>query len=82
MNYLIILSLKAAFLQSLSCFEMTLLHVNDIHVKIEETNKYSSTCKPADKEAGKCYGGVARLTLVNILHKIFFSVDTKHFPFV
>ena len=44
------------------CFEMTLLHVNDIHVKIEETNKYSSTCKPRDKEAGQCYGGVARLS--------------------
>ena len=44
------------------CFEMTLLHVNDIHVKIEETNKYSSTCKARDIEAGKCYGGVARLS--------------------
>ena len=43
-------------------FELTLLHVNDIHVKIEETNKYSSTCKPRDKEAGQCYGGVARLS--------------------
>ena len=30
-------------------FEMTLLHVNDIHVKMEETNKYSSTCKPRDR---------------------------------
>ena len=44
------------------CFEMTLLHVNDIHVKIEETNKYSSTCKPRAKEEGQCYGGVARLS--------------------
>lgn len=40
---------------------MTLLHVNDIHVKMEETNKYSSACKQADQAAGKCYGGVARL---------------------
>ena len=32
-----------------ACFEMTLLHVNDIHVKMEETNKYSSTCKPRDR---------------------------------
>ena len=43
-------------------FELTLLHVNDIHVKIEETNKYSSTCKPRAKEEGQCYGGVARLS--------------------
>jgi len=28
---------------------------------MEETNKYSSVCKPPDKQKGKCYGGVARL---------------------
>ena len=43
-------------------FEMNLLHVNDIHARIEETDKYSSTCKPQDQKAGQCYGGVARLS--------------------
>jgi len=46
---------------SVSSFNLTLLHVNDIHVRIEETNKYSSTCKPKDKRKGACYGGVGRL---------------------
>ena len=26
-------------------FELTLLHINDIHVRMDETNKYSATCK-------------------------------------
>ena len=34
-------------------YDLTLLHVNDIHVRMEETSKYSSTCKQADKDAGR-----------------------------
>ena len=43
------------FLQGyfISCYDLTLLHVNDIHVRMEETSKYSSTCKQADKVAGR-----------------------------
>jgi hypothetical protein len=26
-------------------WELTLLHVNDIHVRMEETNKYSAACR-------------------------------------
>jgi len=44
-----------------SAWELTLLHVNDIHVRMEETNKYSASCKQRDADAGKCYGGLARL---------------------
>jgi len=43
-------------------WDLTLLHVNDIHVRMEETNKWSSNCKQKDKEAGACYGGIARLS--------------------
>ena len=60
-----ILQLTVFLVQCLSVvlgYEMTLLHVNDIHVKMEETNKYSSSCKQSDKDAGRCYGGVARLS--------------------
>ena len=37
----------------IACYDLTLLHVNDIHVRIEETSKYSSTCKQDDKDAGR-----------------------------
>jgi len=43
------------------CWDLDLLHVNDIHVRMEETNKYSAACRLADKDRGKCFGGVARL---------------------
>ena len=43
-------------------WELSLLHVNDIHVRMEETSKYSSPCKEKDQKAGKCYGGLARIS--------------------
>ena len=58
---LLLLCISSEFLPIVKCYDLTLLHVNDIHVKMEETNKYSSVCKPHDKQKGKCYGGVARL---------------------
>lgn len=30
-------------------FKLTVLHVNDIHVRMEETNKYSGSCKDEDR---------------------------------
>ena len=27
------------------CWEMSLVHINDIHVRMEETNKYSAACR-------------------------------------
>ena len=42
-------------------FNLTILHTNDIHSRIESINKYDSTCKAEDEAEGKCFGGVARL---------------------
>ncbi len=33
--------------------DLTVLHVNDIHVRIDETNKWSGTCKQKDKGQSK-----------------------------
>ena len=48
-------------LPMLAAWELSLLHVNDIHARMEETNKHSSPCTPKDQDAGKCYGGLARI---------------------
>ncbi|XP_040570897.1 apyrase-like [Lepeophtheirus salmonis] len=37
--------------------ELTVLHVNDMHVRFEEINTYGGPCKEDDD----CYGGIARL---------------------
>ncbi|WP_316015963.1 bifunctional metallophosphatase/5'-nucleotidase [Roseobacter sp. HKCCA0434] len=42
-------------------FEMTILHTNDVHSRIESINAYDSTCSAEDDAAGECFGGVARI---------------------
>ena len=56
----ILATVYLCFLQTLSCFELTILHTNDVHARIEETNKYGGPCTHADSIAKKCFGGVAR----------------------
>ena len=50
------------FVTSVVSWEMSLLHVNDIHARLEETSKYSGPCSVKDKVAGKCFGGIARIS--------------------
>ncbi|XP_067674621.1 5'-nucleotidase-like [Haliotis asinina] len=42
-------------------FNLTILHTNDVHARIEQANKYSGQCTPVNAAEGKCYGGFARL---------------------
>ena len=41
-------------------FNLTVLHTNDVHARVEQTNKYSANCSESGVVADKCYGGVAR----------------------
>ena len=41
-------------------FQLTILHTNDVHARIEQTNKYGGRCTPKDLANQKCFGGVAR----------------------
>ena len=34
-----------AVLGQYCCWDLNLVHVNDIHVRMEETNKYSAACR-------------------------------------
>uniref|UniRef100_A0A131Z1X0 5'-Nucleotidase n=1 Tax=Rhipicephalus appendiculatus TaxID=34631 RepID=A0A131Z1X0_RHIAP len=42
-------------------FNLTILHTNDIHAHLEESNKYGGTCFPDLKNKSECVGGVARI---------------------
>jgi len=42
-------------------YSLEILHINDLHSRIESINKYDSTCSAEDETEGKCFGGVARL---------------------
>jgi|ERR1712192_28212 len=61
MKAIIACSLLLVALPMLAAWELSLLHVNDIHARMEETNKHSSPCTPKDRDAGKCFGGLARI---------------------
>jgi len=53
--------LLAALAAPVSAETLTILHTNDFHSRVEPISKYNSGCKPEDNEAGKCFGGYARL---------------------
>ena len=42
-------------------YKLTILHINDLHSRIEPITKYDGTCGAEDDAAGKCFGGVARI---------------------
>jgi len=49
-------------------YTLHVLHINDLHSRIEPINRFDSTCSAEDNEAGECFGGVARLhTKINEL---------------
>ncbi len=42
-------------------YSLTILHLNDLHSRIESINKYDSTCDAEAEAEGECFGGVARI---------------------
>jgi len=42
-------------------FNLTIIHINDIHAHFEQTNVHSTRCRPEDDAAEDCYGGVPRV---------------------
>ena len=43
---------------------ITILHTNDVHSKIQPINRFNNSCSAEDNQAGKCYGGYARLATI------------------
>lgn len=42
------------------CYDITILHTNDVHARFVQFSRYGTDCSDADAQAGNCYGGVAR----------------------
>lgn len=42
-------------------FKLTILHTNDIHSRILESDKRGMQCNEEKRKKGKCFGGVARI---------------------
>ncbi|MBX7146206.1 MAG: 5'-nucleotidase/apyrase family protein [Alphaproteobacteria bacterium] len=49
-----------------SDFNLTILHNNDVHGRVDQVTMTGSACTPKDAEAKKCFGGFARMmTAIN-----------------
>ncbi|MFT4620423.1 MAG: 5'-nucleotidase/UDP-sugar diphosphatase [Dinoroseobacter sp.] len=49
-------------------YTLNVIHINDLHSRIESINRFDSTCSGEDETEGKCFGGVARVaTKINEL---------------
>ncbi len=46
---------------ALADFSLKILHINDVHSRIQPINKYDSSCGAEDNAAGECFGGMARV---------------------
>lgn len=69
-----LLSTTAAFtmIGGMAAAEYTLhiIHINDLHSRIEPINRFDSTCSAEDNAAGECFGGVARVkTMIDQLRE-------------
>ncbi|NCO87324.1 MAG: multifunctional 2',3'-cyclic-nucleotide 2'-phosphodiesterase/5'-nucleotidase/3'-nucleotidase, partial [Rhodobacterales bacterium] len=45
-------------------YTLHILHINDMHSRIEPINAFDSTCNAEQNAAGECFGGVARLATI------------------
>ncbi|MGR3435154.1 MAG: bifunctional metallophosphatase/5'-nucleotidase [Shimia sp.] len=56
-------SLAASAVPSLAAADYTLhvVHINDLHSRIESINRFDSTCDAEGEAEGACFGGVARV---------------------
>ncbi|HEY83583.1 MAG TPA: multifunctional 2',3'-cyclic-nucleotide 2'-phosphodiesterase/5'-nucleotidase/3'-nucleotidase [Chloroflexi bacterium] len=41
--------------------QLTVLHTNDVHGRVDEFDKYGNSCDEEEKAENKCFGGAARL---------------------
>ena len=44
-----------------AAFTLHVLHINDVHSRIQPINRFDSTCGAEDDAAGECFGGMARV---------------------
>jgi 5'-nucleotidase/UDP-sugar diphosphatase len=42
-------------------FKLNILHINDMHSRVESISRFNSTCSTEDEGEGKCFGGFGRL---------------------
>ena len=62
MKPVLILASTLLFTSAYADTNLTILHTNDFHSRVEPISKFDSPCSSEDNAEGKCFGGYARLT--------------------
>ena len=74
------LALTAGFAGAANAdFSLNILHINDLHSRIESINKYDSTCNAKGEEEGKCFGGIARVKTMIDQRRDALKAEGKNF---
>ncbi len=50
-------------------FSLAVLHINDMHSRVDEISRFNSNCSPSDSEEDNCFGGAARLATAIRQHR-------------
>ena len=50
-------------------FSLAVLHINDMHSRVDEISRFNSNCSPSDAEESNCFGGAARLATAIRQHR-------------
>ena len=53
--------LASAAVPAYADFTLSILHINDVHSRIQPINRFDSGCRPSDNAEGSCFGGMARV---------------------
>jgi 5'-nucleotidase len=69
-----LLSTSAAFTMiggmAAADYTLHIVHINDLHSRIEPISRFDGTCNAEDNAAGECFGGVARVkTMIDQLRE-------------
>ncbi len=59
-------------------FSLTILHINDLHSRIEPITATDSNCNAEDDAAGKCFGGIARVKAAIDARRSALTADGKN----
>ncbi len=59
-------------------FSLTILHINDLHSRIEPITATDSNCNAEDDAAGKCFGGIARVKAAIDARRSALAADGKN----
>ncbi|TVP96400.1 MAG: multifunctional 2',3'-cyclic-nucleotide 2'-phosphodiesterase/5'-nucleotidase/3'-nucleotidase [Roseinatronobacter sp.] len=58
-------------------FSLGVLHINDMHSRVDEISRFNTNCSPSDSDENSCFGGAARLATAIRQHRDAHATDGR-----